>query len=133
MAAAALAVLPSAAPASAPARYEPCTIVNGETKLCSGLTRGEVISIDPRDAGPDEKTALLHRCDCVRGLVRKCRSDPYNGWKVHQSVIDGKYRECQVTNGVLGKCKPQLYSGQADLVVCVAANCAAPFARPAEK
>jgi hypothetical protein len=122
-----------AAPASPPARIEPCTIANGDVKECSGLTSGEVVSIDPSDAGPQEKTAMLHRCQCVRGLVRKCRSDPFNGWKVHQSVVDGKYRECKVVNGVLGDCKKQLYSGQADLVVCVSSQCAPPFAPSAGK
>lgn len=110
-----------------PARFEPCTIVNGETKSCSGFTTGEVVFSDPSETKPQIKNPILHRCQCARGLIRKCQSVPFDGWTVRQSVLDGKYYECKVEQGVVGECKRKPYTGDADLIICVASNCAPPF------
>jgi hypothetical protein len=116
-----------AAAGSPPARFEPCTIVNGETKSCNGFTTGEVVFSDPSETKPQIKSPILHRCQCTRGLIRKCQSVPFDGWTVRQSVLDGKYYECKIEQGVVGECKKKPFTGDADLVICVASTCAPPF------
>jgi len=126
-AATAMAVPLFAAPGAPPARFEHCTIVNGETKSCAGFTDGEVIFSNAHDSKPQAKNPMLHRCQCARGLIRKCQSVPFDGWTVRQNPTDDKYYECKAEAGVVGECKKKPYSGEADLVICVAANCSPPF------
>ena len=128
----AVAVTLLAAPTAPPARFEPCTIVNGENKSCTGFTTGEVIFSDPSETKPQIKNPILHRCQCSRGLIRKCQSVPFDGWTVRQSVIDGKYYECKIELGVVSECKKKPFTGQADLLVCIASNCAPPFPKQQE-
>jgi hypothetical protein len=119
--------------AATPARFEPCTIVNGEVKTCSGFTTGEVIFTDQSETKPSNQSPPLRRCQCTRGLVRKCQPVAYDGWTVRQSTVDGKYYECKVEAGVVGDCKKKPYTGDADLVICVASNCSPPFPPQQEK
>lgn len=121
------------AASSPPARFEPCSIVNGEVKTCSGFTTAEVVFSDPSETKPSIVSPPLRRCQCTRGLVRKCQSVPFDGWTVRQSTVDGKYYECKVEVGVVGDCKKKPYTGDADLVICVASHCAPPFPQAAEK
>jgi hypothetical protein len=122
-----------ATPAPPPARFEPCSIVDGETKSCSGFTTGEVIFSEESETKPHIKNPVLHRCQCSRGLIRKCQSVPFDGWTVRQNQIDGKYYECKVEMGVVGECKKKPFTGEANLVVCVASSCAPPFPKSGAK
>jgi hypothetical protein len=123
----------SASPSAPPARFEPCTIVDGETKSCAGFTTGEVVFSEESETKPHIKNPILHRCQCSRGLIRKCQSVPFDGWTVRQNVVDGKYYECKVEMGVVGECKKKPYTGEADLVICVASTCAPPFPKSGAK
>lgn len=125
-----------AAPTTAtttPGRFETCSIVNGEVKACEGFTTGEVIFSDPGETKPSIPNPPLRRCQCKRGLVRKCQSVLFDGWTVIQSPVDSKYYECKIEAGAVVECKKKPYTGDAALVICVASSCAPPFPAQQEK
>ena len=121
------------AAAPTPARFEQCSIVNGEVKTCAGFTTGEVIFSEQSDTKLSIQNPPLRRCQCSRGLIRKCQSVLFDGWTVRQSTLDGKYYECKVEAGVVGDCKKKPFTGEVALVICVAGCCAPPFPQQQEK